>query len=199
MKANKEKRIRAQKGMTLVEITVVIGLIAIMSVIFADYLAKSIKVYRTNKQSVDLEEKSARVMREFELSTRAATELLTASSSELSFYRYYDLISVSPTLVRYFMNGTTFKVGKTEPVGTPPNISYPPENESIDFLVEDVINSGTVFRYFDTNNTELPLPLDKRLVRMVELSVSLDKNAANPPAAVTESTSVSFRNMKDNL
>ncbi|OQA03005.1 MAG: hypothetical protein BWY68_00861 [bacterium ADurb.Bin400] len=146
-----------------------------------------------------LQEQAARVMREFELSTRAATELVTANPGELEFYRYYDLTSVSPTKVRYFMNGGTFLVGKTKPVGVPPGVIYPPENEEVDFLIENVVNGSSIFNYYDDNNSELTSPFNISSVKMVRLTISLDRNPDALPNMITETTVINLRNMKRNL
>ncbi len=187
-----------KRGFSLVEMVMVVALVSMLTVVITAFLSQSIKSYRIKRQSVDLEEKAAHAMREFEKTTRAASEIKTAGVNELMFLRYFDLTSISPTQVRYFVDGTQFKVGLTQPVGDPPNVTYPPENEVIDLLINDVTNTDSLFKYYDGGNEELSVPVNITNVKMISLSISLDKNNL-PPAPITETTIVSLRNMKDNL
>ena len=187
------------KGFSLAEMVVVLALVSIITVVVATFLTGSIKTYRVKRQSVELEEKSSEVMRDFERNTRAATQIIKAESSELVFLRYFDLASASPTQVRYFTVDNKFEVGLTEPVGIAPNITYPESNEKIDLIIQDVTNPASLFKYYNGANLELPFPLNITDVKMIGLSISLDKNGSLPPAPITEETKVSLRNMKDNL
>jgi prepilin-type N-terminal cleavage/methylation domain-containing protein len=188
-----------KKAFSLIEMVVVVALVSMITIVVATFLSESIKTYRIKRQSVDLEEKAAHVMREFEITTRAASEITKADGNELIFLRYFDLTSVSPTQVRYFMDGSQFKIGLTQPSGTEPNIVYPAENETIDLLISDIVNADLLFTYFDGSNAELNYPINITNLKMISLSISLDKNGNLPPASITETTKVSLRNMKDNL
>ena len=183
----------------MIEMVVVIALIAILTVVLSAFLSQSLKSYRLKRQSVDLQEKAAHVIREFEQTVRAASDVLVASETELKFYRYFDLTSAYPTQVRYFLDSNKFKIGLTDPVGTAPNITYPTENERITLIIEDVVNTDVLFKYYDGNNTLLTDPVDAVTVRMVELTISLDQNPGAPPEPIAEQTKINLRNMKDNL
>lgn len=189
-----------KKAFSLVEMVVVVALVSMITVVVTAFLSESVKTYRLKRQSVELEEKAAQVMRKFEITTRAASEITKADDNELIFLRYFDLTSVSPpTQVRYFIDGNQFKIGLTQPSGIEPNIIYPPENETIDLLINDVVNADLIFKYFDGSNAELGLPINITNLKMISLSISLDKNGDLPPAPIIETTKVSLRNMKDNL
>ncbi len=138
-------------------------------------------------------------MREFESSTRAATTVVTANFNELAFYRFYDVNAVYPTKVRYFVDGTTFKVGKTKPAGVAPDIAYPEENETIDFLVDNLTDTESLFSYYDGNNQSLDQPVTLSGIRMIELDINIDQNGSDPPGPVEEITRISLRNKKTNL
>lgn len=185
-------------GMSLIEVIVVTGLIAILALSVSVMMTRSLQLFRTGRETINEQEKTARVMREFEYSVRAATQILVAHSDELSFYRYYDKNATSPTKVRYFIEGTTFKVGKTLPVGIEPNITYPEDDEIIDFLVED-LTASSIFTYFNAENSELDQPVMIPDVKLIKLVISLDRNGSNPPAPIEESTVVNLRNKKTNL
>jgi len=188
-----------KKAFSLIEMVVVVALVSMITVVVTAFLSESIKTYRLKRQSVELEGKAAQAMREFEITTRAADKIIKANDNELIFLRYFDLTSVFPTQVRYFIDGNKFKMGLTQPSGTDPNIVYPPENETIELLINDVVNADLLFKYFDGSNAELSLPINVTNLKMISLSISLDKNGDLPPASIVETTKVSLRNMKDNL
>lgn len=177
----------------------VVVLITMVSTLVYDFLNKGFENYRVGEESVTEAENTARAMREFEGTTRAATKIVSASPSGLAFYRFFDSGSISPRLVRYFVENNQFKVGYTDPVGVLPDITYPVSNEQIQFLVEDVINPGSLFSYYDENNNLLADLTDLNTIKMIGLSISLDKNQNIAPEPVTESTKVNLRNLKTNL
>lgn len=192
---NKNKK----NGFTIIELIVSISLISIITLLVVSMLVASLKTYRTKKQVVDAQEKVAAVMREFEQTTRAASSLISVSANQLSFYRYYDLVSASPTQVRYFVDGNSFKVGLTKPQGVAPSITYPSASEKIDLIIPDVINNTQIFNYYNGNGDVLTGTIDKINVKMIRLTISLDKNGDLPPGPTTETTEVMLRNMKTNL
>lgn len=188
-----------RKAFSLIEMIVVIALFSILTVVVTAFLAESIKSYRLKRQNVELEDRAAQVMRDFEITTRAANKIIQANENELVFLRYFDLTSTSPTQVRYFIDGSKFKIGLTKPVGIEPNITYPSSDETIDLIINDVVNTDLLFKYYDGGNIELTEPVNITNIKMINLSISLDKNGSLPPAPITETTRVSLRNMKDNL
>ena len=181
----------------MIEMIVVLAILSIISLILSRFLVHGFATYQLSREGIDSEEKVARVMRDFEFSLRSTTGLTIASDKELSFYRLYDLTSSSPKKIRYFMDGNVFKVGVTEPVGTAPNISYPAAGEKIDYLIENV--TDLELKYFDDNNMEMALPVNLPAVRMVGLSISVDRDPNREPLPVGQSTKVSLRNLKKNL
>ena len=181
-----------KKAFTLIEMVVVTALVMIIAALVSVFLTRSLASYRISRQSVLLEENAAGAMRTFERGARAAIEIQSADSSEFSFLRYTDLVSEAPVKVRYF-------VGITEPSGSFPIITYPTENESIDLIIDNITNTTTIFKYFDGANIELTDSFNIASVRMVELTISLDKNGELPPAPITQVTKISLRNMKNNL
>jgi len=188
-----------KKGYSLIEMIAVMCLISILTLIIVSMLVVSLKNYRNNKQVVDAQEKVATVMREFEQATRAADKLINVGPNELSYYRYYDLVSTSPTKVRYFVDGNQFKVGLTKPEGVSPNITYPVASERIDLIISDVVNSAKLFDYYDGVGNLISENININSVKMIKLTISLDKNGDLPPAPTTETTKVMLRNMKTNL
>lgn len=186
-------------GFSLVEMLVALAIFSTISIILATFLSQSLKSYRIKKEESEEQEKTSHIMREFEKMTRAGTRVLTADENELKFYRYFDLSSASPTQIRYFIDGNQFKIGETEPVGIEPNITYPQSAETIHLIVDDVENPNMIFSYFDGDRNVLNIPIDTTKIRLIKLTISLDQDPNKPPSAVTDTTEVSLRNLKDNL
>jgi type II secretory pathway pseudopilin PulG len=186
-------------GMTLVEVVVAMGLVSLLTLAMTSMLTRGLAAYRSGQQTITSQERAARVMREFEYSARAATEIITANPSELAFYRFYDGTAAYPKKVRYFIDGNSFKVGKTEPQGTAPNITYPADAETIDFLVEDLTNTTTIFTYYNGNDEALSAPVTLSDIRMLMLAITIDSIGSKPPGPISESTKVNLRNKKTNL
>lgn len=187
------------RGFSLVEMLVALAIFSAISIILATFLSQSLKSYRIRKEESEEQEKASHIMREFEKMTRAGTRVLTANQNELRFYRYFDLVSPSPTQIRYFIDGNQFKIGETEPVGIEPSITYPLSAETIHLIVDDVENPNMIFQYFDGQKNVLTAPIDTTKIRLIKLTISLDQDMNKPPGAVTETTEVSLRNLKDNL
>ena len=192
-------KIKKKKGITLVELIVTSGIVVILTLVVTVIMVRSISAYRLSNKSVSLQEDAAKVMREFEYSARAASEIVTADSDEFTYLRYFDLVSSSPSQVRFFVDGNQLKMGRVEPVGVEPSVSYPPENEAVTLLVENLINPTEVFYYYDDNSALLSEPIAESGIRMAEIVVTLDDDPSNTPEAVTEQTKVQFRNLKTNL
>ncbi len=185
------------RAFTLVEMIIVVSILSILSLVVSKFIVQGFSSYKNGKQNIDMAQDSARVMRDFEYATRAATVVKTAGVSELSFYRYYDLTSTSPKQVRYFLENNVFKAGITEPVGTTPNITYPSNQEQIHYLIENV--DSLKLQYFDDNNLEVAQPASLASVRMVQLTISLKTRSGNRFNTTTQTTKVNLRNLKRNL
>jgi hypothetical protein len=72
-------------------------------------------------------------------------------------------------------------------------------------VISSFIRNGAnpIFTYFDKNFTgtqpALTQPVNLLNVRLVHLNLQVDVDPAQPPTPITLETSVSFRNLKDNL
>lgn len=100
--------------------------------------------------------------------------------------------------VRYFLVGTTLQKGVIKPTG---NLTYNPADEKISILASDT--TSLAFDYFNKNydgtNSALTFPINIPDVRLIKITVTLDKDPNRAPLPTTFSTQVSIRNLKDNL
>ena len=188
-----------KKGFSIIEMVAVTGIVAIISIVVSTMLVSGLKTYRTKRLVVDAEEKIASVMRAFEQTTRAASQLGSIGENQLTFYRFYDLTSVSPTQVRYFLDGNQFKIGLTQPSGIEPNITYPASSEQVSLIIPDVNNPDHLFDFYNGNNDLLSGNISLSNVKMIRFTISIDKNGVAPPGPTEGTTKVMLRNMKSNL
>ena len=104
--------------------------------------------------------------------------------------------------MRYFIQGTTLKKGILKPSGTP--LAYNPANETVRESIHNIGNgTTTLFSYHDTNydGTSPPLaePINISVVRLVKITVLIERSTGTPQSPLTLTTQVSMRNLKDNL
>jgi type II secretory pathway pseudopilin PulG len=101
--------------------------------------------------------------------------------------------------VRYFLVGTTLQKGVIKPTGSP--LTYNSADEKISILASDT--TSLAFDYFNKNydgtSAALTFPINIPDVRLIKITVTLDKDPNRAPLPATFSTQVSIRNLKDNL
>lgn len=127
--------------------------------------------------------------------------LAVASSTEIIFYSNIDKDSLVER-VHYWLSGTTFKKGVIKPSGTP--LGYPVNTEASSTAASYVNNGGNpVFYYYDetytgASSTPLSFPVDLTKVRLVGISINIDKDPAKSPAAFAIQAQAEMRNLKSN-
>lgn len=188
-----------KKGFTLYELIVVIAVLSILTLLISTVIVRSLQTYRFTRESANYQEDAARVLRDFEKSGRGATLVLDSSASSFVFYVYMPGDDYpAPSKVRYFLDGGNIKRGEIKPSGIGPVFSYPDNAESMKVIARNVVNTE-IFSYYNDSSELIddPAPIDA--VRMVKISVTIDKNVKMPPASYSEETSISLRNVKTNL
>lgn len=198
-----------KKGFTLVELIIGIAIISLV-VVVASTFQKDIFSLNTNLQSSLSAQLDARRIVKI-----MVTELRKGTSSAIGSYPIESASSTAITFfsdvnsdglvdkVRYYLNGSIIKKGVTAPTGSP--LSYNPSNEVVSNLINSVISSSTlpIFQYFPSSyaGTSSPLtyPIDIASIRLVKITVIIDNDPNRSPVQIVVSSSVSMRNLKDNL
>ena len=125
----------------------------------------------------------------------------SADNQQIVFYSNIDMEAWRERL-RYFLVGTTLKVGITRATGTP--VTYNLGEEVVTEIVHDVANTTTpLFYYYDENytgvtNTTMSAPIDTTEVRLVGIKLLLEEKPNVAPAPFAIETKVSIRNLKTN-
>jgi hypothetical protein len=138
-------------------------------------------------------------MRKAATADDGAYPIAEAGAAHVVFFSDTDRDSVRERL-RYFMDGTTLKLGVIEPSGEP--LAYDPDDETVTDVVHHVTNVADVFAYYDNNydGTTAPLaaPIDIPLVRMIRVTLSVDRWTARTPDPISLTSAVTLRNLKVN-
>lgn len=122
-------------------------------------------------------------------------------ATESSFIFYSDIDNDGlKEKVRYFLSGSSFQKGIIKPTGSP--LIYNPTNEKISTLISNVTNSS-IFYYYDKNydgtTAALSSPVNIPSIRLVKITITIERDPNRSPVPATFTTQVSIRNLKDNL
>lgn len=197
------------KGFTLVETLISIAIIVIIGFAISSFERDIFFLNNSLQTNLSAQIDARRVLRTIIRELRSASPsslgsytINQAGTSTLVFYTNVDTDTLKER-VRYFLEGDELRRGVIKPTGSP--LTYNSANESVEVLVHDVVNSSTtpIFDYFDSyfTGTSSPLiqPVDTLSVRLVRVTVIIDKDSNRPPGAITVTSMGTLRNLKDNL
>ena len=195
------------KAFTLIELTIVAGIVALLSMLLTMVISRSLVSYRFNQQAIIMQDSAAKALRDFENKTRGAEQILVADSDELSFYAYIaGDIRPAPSKIRFFYQDGLLQRGIISPSGEGPNYTYPDDSETITTQARGLL-SDEIFSFYSSDNynynddltTRLGFPVPLSDIKLVRISLSIDFDINKPPVASEESTLVNLRNLKRNL
>lgn len=206
----KNPKLRYQKGMSLVEVLIGMGLLVFLTaavialqVVLAQSEEFSIRTVFTTEnantaiQSIITEVRTARP------ADTGAFPLEEATDQQIIFYSNVD-DDGAVERVRYFLQGTELVKGTINPEGFP--VTYPSANEVIKTVAEYIQNdTDPLFTYFnedwptDTINNPLPTPADLSQVKLIKVSVRVNADPSQPQSEVYLESSAQIRSLKTNL
>lgn len=144
-----------------------------------------------------------------------ASEIRSASASSLGAYPIQEtnensFIFFADTdgdglkeRIRYYLEGNILMRGVISPSGDP--LQYLSNTENNSEIIHGIANDGDtpIFTYYDTDYNgitgALSFPVPILNVRLVKITLIIDEDINKPPQAVTVTTQVTIRNLKDNL
>lgn len=91
----------------------------------------------------------------------------------------------------------TLKKGVINPTGYP--VEYPSDQEEITTLTQYIRNQLPIFRYFDGNGQELPVPARLEETKLIRLYLIVNINPERAPQDFELESNVQIRNLKTNL
>lgn len=141
-------------------------------------------------------------LRKAEPSALGAYPIASASSTAITFFSDIDGNGTTER-VRYFVSGSEVRKGVIVPTGNP--AVYNVGSETISTLISGFVSSSTLplFQYYPSTytGTTSPLtnPVDIPSIRLVKVTVIIDKDPNKSPVLITVTSQVNLRNLKDNL
>jgi prepilin-type N-terminal cleavage/methylation domain-containing protein len=197
------------RGFSLVEIIVVLGIFSIMAVAISSL---QFRILTNNKIAQDSlsSAQDARIilammvrdLRSASPSNDGSFAIVQAATNTVAFYSDTDGDGLKEK-IRYFVATTTLMKGSIKPTGSP--LSYSSVSEKFSSLAYNVKNatSTALFEYYDTNytGTSSPLvqPVTTTSIRLVKINLMIDADPNRSPIIRTYTSQVSLRNLKDNL
>ena len=198
------------KGFSLIEFLIAVSIATILIVVVTIFM-KDIFTYNASSQaSMTTVLEGRKVLRTMVAELRAATQSVdnlyvidTAATSSLVFYVDTNGDGL-PDKVRYFLDNTSKVVKKGVIIASGSPSGYL-ASEDISVLINNVSNGSStpLFDYFDKNfggtTSPMVVPVDKASIRLVKITVNIDKDVNRSPFTTTVSSEAVLRNLKDNL
>ncbi|MCE9643779.1 prepilin-type N-terminal cleavage/methylation domain-containing protein [Candidatus Parcubacteria bacterium] len=193
-----------RRGFSLIELTVVIGITALVGIAVIGFAQDTLKNNRTIGSSLFANQEGLKVLRVMVGEIRSAGPsaagaypLASLGASDLTFFSDSDGDGVREQ-IRYYVNGANLEKEVIHPSGNPPVYTGTPITST---LVRGITATSTaIFAYYNgayTGTTSaLSFPVDPQAVRLIKMSLSLSRDG-QPPVFVT--TQVMLRSLKDNL
>ena len=200
-----------RKGFTLIEITVGMGITAIIFFMIGvlgnqfSAIATFVNQKLQNEQSAESAiQTMVREIRSAGQSSVGGFAIESAAPSSFVFFSDIDSDGLMER-VRYFLATSTaatstIQKGVTKPAGNP--LTYTTSTEIVRPVLADSVSTSTIFTYFDANytGTENPLssPIDLSKIRIVKIEVLVDVDPAKNPGADYFTNSVAIRSLRSN-
>lgn len=141
-------------------------------------------------------------LREASPSSLGGYPIELASSTAITFYSDINNDGLKER-IRYYIQGNKVMKGVISPTGNP--LVYSSGNEAVSTLITGYVASSTLpmFQYFPSTyagtSTALAYPIDTSRVRLIKISVIIDRDANKSPVPIVVTSQVAIRNLKDNL
>jgi len=192
-----------QKGFTLVELVVTIGIIGIIGSALAVFIVDNFRFQSmtiTEGQSLGESQRAVdemkRVLRGATFGENGAYPVGNAEPQTLTIYSDYDYDG-QVEKVRYYLDGTNMYRGTTEPQAAAD--VYPEGQETSELITNDVDNGEEpIFYYYGTNYTGSEDPLDpvvEPAVKAIGIHLIINTTPYNDEGKYVNDTSVHLRNL----
>lgn len=198
----------SKSGFSFIEVFISMFIIILIGLVVYSFQKDVFSLNRIISDSLTAQNDARRALKNMSAEIRAASPsnlgdyaIAQTASSSFTFYSNTDSDFLKER-VRYFIDGVILKKGVIKPSGSP--IVYNLANEVISELIQDIAASSTsTFSYYDVNydGTTAPLmePINISAVRLVKITIIIDKDLLAPPGSLVLTTQISMRNLKDNL
>lgn len=200
-----------QRGLTLIELMVAIG---IMLIVMQGFTFLFLKSWDTNKfileegiASASASHTENKIIKELRGVRQAGNgDFPIASGSDFDLKVYIDIDGDTVTeRVHYFLDLNTdeMKMGVTKPTGSTP-VTYPATDDTVTVLAKYIVNESNnpVFYYYnknypgDTTNNPLAVPVKVGDVRLIRVHLLLNIDPIHAPNNINIESFVDLRNLE---
>lgn len=203
------KKNTREKGFTLVEIIVVVGILGLIMLSVGSFQKDVLTNNKFSSDSLTTIENARPIMRHIIRSLRSAAPsdngsypIAQVATNTITFFSDADLDGLKEQ-IRYFVQDTDLKMGYIKPTGSP--LTYNQANEVITIIANSVKNATStgLFEYYDENYTgttsPMTLPIDVTSIRLIKVNLMIDIDPSRSPVPRIYTSQVNLRNLKDNL
>ena len=197
-----------QRGMTFVEMIVVLSIFAILSVAvltaiasFYQYNAYTIaQAYQVNNARRGVEF-LVRDLREMTFADDGAFPLISKSTHDISFYSDIDRDDSVEYIEYELISSTTLHKRVYNATGTPPvyNLSTPDNDFILSEYVQNIVQGTSTFSYYDTNGEPATATTTVIDVRYVQAQIIVNIDPIRDPGQYMLRSSAALRNLKESL
>jgi len=202
-------------GITIIEIMIAIFIMTAIGVVAGRFLGDIFSLSHRLEGGADTQQAVSDIFKKITVEIRdisqangGAYALAEVNPNSFTFYSDTDKNGVKEK-IRYFLDGANLKRGSIVPTGTPPT-TYNPASEIVTVAASNIVNGSTpVFQYYDSDYSSVEKTSDKTPmagpqgnitdVRLVTITLIIDKDASSPSPPLTMTTQVAIRNLKSNL
>lgn len=199
-----DRRGRGESGFTVIELVVAMVVALIVSLtaftVFSTLLNQYFGLQKDGSQFTNLAIQSQRLANVL----RGSTDIVSASSSDLTVYAYFSSNSTYVSLVHYYLNAqsTTLYADITPMTANPPT-GTPITTQKITRTIIDnyhQIAGLNLFAYLDASGNQLALPItDEQTIKGIQINLAVPADYPTPGGYQQMSLQVSLRNRKTNL
>lgn len=201
---SKSLKVKNWAGFTLIEVIISIailsGIVLIVSMFgldvydFGIFLGDSLSAQQEIQRTLKIMVSEIRSMNQ---SVLGSYVIESASQNSIIFYSDTDNDGLTDR-IRYFLDGNIFKKGVIKPTGSPLSYTGP---EKITEEVHDIyVPAGNIFAYYDSSyngtGSTLSFPINISAVRLINISITVDRNSADATSRVNIKSSVNIRNIQ---
>lgn len=193
-----------EQGFTIAELTVVITVAAIVSLIFLTFLNTTFREYLGLQKDAtslsDLAQQSQRITNV----VRGSTDIIQANQNDITVYAYFFPNNAYVSLIKYYPSAQNDVLyADVTPMTSNPPIGIPiTANKKTYKIIPNYYRPSGVnlFDYVDSSGNALTMPItDLRTIKGIKINLTSQGNGQQNNGVQTISTQVSLRNRKTNL
>lgn len=186
------------------ELVIVIGITSLVGIAVVGVARDSLKNNRLIGNSLFANQEALKVLRVMVGEIRSAGPsaagsyaLASLGASDLTIFSDSDGDGAREQ-IRYYVSGSDLRKDVIEPSGNPPLYNGTPVTSTV---VQGITaTSSAIFSYYNSSyagtTSALSFPVDPQAVRLIKVTLSLDRSEQAP---IVVTTQVSIRSLKDNL